>query len=67
MFSPLYKITGKWRGRKIYEFIAIIILLTPWAMISIHFDLNGLINGIIGGFILTICNIAFRKPGKLGS
>lgn len=59
-FSPLYKVTNKWRGKRLYKWIAFIIVLIPWVIKSVYFDLNHIMDGIIVGFILTLCDIAFR-------
>lgn len=65
LFSSLYKITGKWRGEQMYKWISIFIILIPFAMISVYLDWNYIFEGIIVGFILTICDIAFREPKKV--
>ena len=62
LFSPLYRITGKWRGKKIYKWTSFIIILIPFAVISVYLDFNYILDGIIVGFIRTICDIAFREP-----
>lgn len=61
LFSPLYKVTKKWRGKQIYKWIAFFIILIPSAIISVYFNLNYITDGIIVGLILTICDIAFRE------
>ena len=60
LFSPLYGVTRKWRGKRIYKWIAFVIIIIPFAVISVYLDFNYILDGIIVGFILTICDIAFR-------
>jgi hypothetical protein len=61
LFSPLYKVTGKWGGKRIYKWVAFVIIMIPFAAISVYLDFNYIIDGIIVGFVLTMCDIAFRE------
>ena len=61
LFLPLYKIIGKWRGKRIYKWIAFVIIMIPFAAITVYLDFNYILDGIIVGFVLTMCDIAFRE------
>lgn len=65
LFSPLYKITKKWRGKQIYKWTVFLIILIPCGIISVYLNLNYILDGIIVGFILTIFDIAFRGPKEV--
>jgi len=54
-------VTKSCRGKQIYKWSVLLIILFPYTVISIYLDLNYIINSIIIGFILSIYDIAFRK------
>lgn len=62
LFSIFDIIPKKLKGKKTYEWIALLIIMLPYSIISVHFNLNYIIDGIIVGFIFNICSFAFREP-----
>lgn len=65
LFLLLEKIPKKWKGKYIYKWLALLPLLVIGAIIAVFLELNYIASGIMVGFILSLCDTAFKAPNKL--
>lgn len=59
-------IPEKWKGRYIYKWLVLFPLLVVCSIITVFLRLNYVVFGFMIGFILSLCDIAFKKTHKRG-
>lgn len=64
LFSIFDKIPKKWKGKYIYKWLALLPLLVISAIVAVFLELNYIASGIMVGFSLSLCDIAFKAPTK---
>lgn len=64
LFLIFEKIPKKWKEKYIYKWLVLLPLLVICATIMVFLQLNYIASGIIVGFVLSLCDIAFRQPDK---
>lgn len=59
LFSPLKKLTEKWRGKSYYRFIVSFILILIGSVLSSFLNLSYIAGGILIAFMLSLNDIAW--------
>lgn len=60
--SLFHKIPENWKGKWLIKWITTFILLLVNAYIKIYFRISDLLGYIIAGFIISLCDFAYKKP-----
>ena len=61
IFSVFNKIPQKWKGKWYIKWIFVVLLLFNLTAIQVFTGLNDLIGYMIAGFILSLCDLIFKK------
>ncbi|NLY45835.1 MAG: hypothetical protein GX053_07595 [Tissierella sp.] len=60
------KIPERWKGKWYIKWTFIILLLLVLSSIQVLVKLNDLVGYTMAGFILSVCNLALKKPEEKG-